>query len=199
MGTEASYNDEWIELYNNTNQDINFDGWELKAEDESPKINLAGIIPASGFYILERTDDDTLPKILADLIYKGSLGNPGENLKLYNSDGNLIDSVDCSKGWSAGDNKTKQTMERKNSRLSGSEPDNWRTSQNSDGTPKSQNSILIKEDSSVEQKSQLLPVKESQVLVYPSGIFINEILPNPEGPDEKEEWTVPTKQHFLYS
>lgn len=188
MGTEASYNDEWIELYNNTNQDINLDGWELKAEDESPKINLAGIIPANGFYILERTDDDTLPKILADLIYKGSLGNSGENLKLYDSDGNLIDSVDCSKCWFGGDNETKQTMERKNSRLPGFDPDNWQTSQNSSGTPKSQNSILIKDDSSLEPESQLLPAKEIQSLVYPSGIFINEILPNPEGPDETEEW-----------
>ena len=188
MGTEASYNDEWIELYNNTNQDINLDGWELKAEDESLKINLAGIIPANGFNILERTDDDTLPKILADLIYKGSLGNSGENLKFYNSDGNLIDSVDCSKGWFGGDNETKQTMERKNSRLPGFDPDNWQTSQNSSGTPKSQNSILIKDDSSLEPESQLLPQKENQVLVYPSGIFINEILPNPEGPDETEEW-----------
>jgi len=34
---------------------------------------------------------------------------------------------------------------------------------------------------------------------YPSKVFINEILPSPEGPDAEEEWTVPTKQHFLYS
>ena len=33
-------------------------------------------------------------------------------------------------------NETKQTMERKDSLLSGSNADNWQTSQNSGGTPK---------------------------------------------------------------
>ena len=31
-------------------------------------------------------------------------------------------------------------------------------------------------------------------IVYPSGVFINEILPNPEGPDGTDEWMVPTIQ-----
>ena len=33
-------------------------------------------------------------------------------------------------------------------------------------------------------------------ITYPSGIFINEILPNPEGPDGTEEWIVPTIQQI---
>jgi len=37
--------------------------------------------------------------------------------------------------------------------------------------------------------------------VYPGGIFINEILPNPQGPDGTDEWIVPTIQqiHLAYS
>jgi len=31
-------------------------------------------------------------------------------------------------------------------------------------------------------------------IVYPSGVYINEILPNPSGSDELEEWIVPTIQ-----
>jgi len=34
--------------------------------------------------------------------------------------------------------------------------------------------------------------------IYPSSIFINEILPSPEGEDAEEEWSVATKQHSLY-
>jgi hypothetical protein len=30
------------------------------------------------------------------------------------------------------------------------------------------------------------------VIIYPTGVFINEILPNPKGADETDEWIVPT-------
>jgi len=191
MGTEVSYNDEWIELYNNIDSPVSLDGWILQADDGTPIINLAGTVPANGFYLLERTDDDTLPKILADRIYKGSLGNSRENLKLYDGDGNLIDSVDCSKGWFAGDNKTKQTMERKSQDSPGTVLENWQTSEHPGGTPKAKNSeqetvnnkqLTSTENGSLPSQSQEIPA------TYPSNIFINEVLPSPEGPDAEEEW-----------
>jgi len=130
MGTEISANDEWIELYNNTELPINLAGWVLRG------INLTGIIPAQGFYLLERTDDKTVPDIPADQIYTGALNNNGENLELYDSSGNLIDSANCQAGWLAGDNSTKQTMERKDANA-------WQTSQNPGGTPKAKNSEIV--------------------------------------------------------
>ncbi|MCJ7786832.1 lamin tail domain-containing protein, partial [Patescibacteria group bacterium] len=134
MGTTNSANDEWVELYNNTDNSVNLDGWQLIAQDGTPKITLSGIIPANGFYLLERTNDETVPGISADLIYKGALGNNGENLKLYDSSGNLIiiDEINHQDGWPAGDNDTKQTMERSTT--------GWQTSENPGGTPKSKNS-----------------------------------------------------------
>jgi tetrahydromethanopterin S-methyltransferase subunit G len=140
MGTETAYQDEWIELYNNTNLSLSLDGWTLKAGDGTPEINLTGIILPQSFYLLERTNDETVPDIPADQIYTGSLGNEGEDLAIYDKSANLIDQVDCSAGWFGGDNSTKQTMERKNPSLPGNNSENWATSNFPGGTPKSQNS-----------------------------------------------------------
>ena len=140
MGTEISSSDEWIELYNNTDQEIDLTGWTLKSVDEKPEISLSGSIAANSYFLLERTDDESVSNITADQIYSGALGNSGEKLDLYDAEDNLIDSVDCSEGWFSGDNSGKQTMERKNPQSPGNNSDNWQNSQSPGGTPKSQNS-----------------------------------------------------------
>lgn len=113
MGTSASSNAEWIELYNISNDSIVLDGWVIHAYDGSPKINLVGSIGAHEYYLLERTSDETLPNILADSIYSGSLGNTGERLQLINKTGEVIEDLDFTMtGWPGGDNVTKFTMQR---------------------------------------------------------------------------------------
>jgi len=186
MGTNISANDEWIELYNNTEGPVNLDGWQLVAQDGTPKINLSGTIPANGFYLLERTDDTTVPNVPADRIYSGALENAGETLELYDNFGNLIDRLDDSGGWSAGDNSTKQTTERKTD-------GNWQTSQNPEGTPKDKNSIVIQAEPQPKTEPEKPAVEEPTAEVeiqqtYPTGIVFNEILPSPEGKDSEEEW-----------
>jgi hypothetical protein len=154
MGTENSSFDEWIELYNKSQKSINLKGWLLKAEDGKLKIELSGKIKAYSFYLLERTDDSTLPDILADQIYKGALSNKGENLRLYDKKGNLIDEVLAINGWPAGENDSKRTMERKND-------NDWQTSKDPGGTPKAKNSSGRKENLSFVQKEEklILPAK----------------------------------------
>lgn len=192
MGTATSYNDEWIELRNSGGQEISIDGWILKASDGAPEIKITGLIPINRFYLLERTNDDTVPEITADQIYTGALSNSGERLELYDNLGNLIDSVDASSGWLAGDNETKQTMEKTSS--------GWQTSQSPGGTPKSTNSVklsLVEEPSAQEEQqpessfakaSEDKSQQKIEPIIYPSGVVINEILPSPEGADDLEEW-----------
>lgn len=131
MGTRISANDEWIELYNASDQDINLAGWKIEAQDGSPAVALSGSIPAHGYFLLERSDDTSVPDAKADVIYKGALENGGEHLKLFDASDILIDEVSS---WQAGDAKTKQTMERTENR--------WQTSLKEGGTPKAQNSIV---------------------------------------------------------
>lgn len=160
MGTDASTADEWLELKNNTAAEINLNCWQIIAEDGTPKIKLTSKINAGSYYLLERTDDNTIKDIAADQIYTGALENPpsGEILKLYDKDGNLQDVVghkDASGAvvpWYYGDNTTKSSMERRNSNDPGDQASGWHTNDgiikngidaagNSiKGTPKNQNS-----------------------------------------------------------
>lgn len=130
MGTTESSNNEWIELYNTTNNPVDITGWTLKALDGSPNIILKGTIPAHRFFMLERTDDDSAPT-LADQIYTGSLNNNGERLQLFDTNNALIDDVN---GWTTGDNETKITMAR-------GQNNEWRYGV-VDGTPNAQNKFF---------------------------------------------------------
>jgi hypothetical protein len=112
-GTLASSSDEWIELYNPGETEIDLAGWQL-SDDGDLSIVLAGMIAAQNYYLLERTNDQTIIDIPADLIYSGSLSNSGEHLSLIAPDGTLIDSANHQGGaWPAGNSESRASMERR--------------------------------------------------------------------------------------
>ena len=186
MGTNISANDEWIELYNNTNSDIDLNDWKLIVKDGVPEINLNGKILAQDFFILERTDDTTVPDIPSNIIYTGALNNNGEYLQLIDEQGNIIDEIDCLPptntlvgGWIAGDNKTKQTMERVGNK--------WQTSKEAGGSPGKKNTKT--EAFPTPGIEELTPQASRETPgVDLDGIIINEVLPSPEGPDAENEY-----------
>ncbi|MCX6340564.1 MAG: lamin tail domain-containing protein [Candidatus Aureabacteria bacterium] len=154
MGTTASFNDEWIELYNNTAAAISLAGWTLRASSGSPYLTLSGTIPSHGYYLLECGDDMTISDIAADKIYQGALSNDGEGLELKDHTGQTIDSANSDGGpWPAGSNEpVKYSMERINPASPGIDS-NWiyndRRARNGldansdpiNGTPKNLNSV----------------------------------------------------------
>lgn len=146
MGTTNSTSDEWIELFNPTGSSVSLSGWTLDATDGTPSISLSGTIPAYGYYLLERTDDTTVPGVTADAFYSGALGNTGEVLELRDGSSTLIDSVDA---WHAGDNTSKAAMSRISALSSGTASGNW---ENADvaygsgaglGTPRAANGDVV--------------------------------------------------------
>ena len=130
MGTKESYADEWIELYNPTEEEINLEKWSLVTEDEDLNINLKGTIEPQSFFILERTDDETLPEIKADQTYTGGLNDNGQYLKLKKNE-EIIQEINDKAGWRAGGTEKHKTMER---------GEEWHTSRKTGGTPGKVNS-----------------------------------------------------------
>lgn len=136
MGSSKSASDEWLELKNNSDQNIDLTGWTLKAASSTPSINLVGKILANDYFLFERTDDNSVPNVQADQIYIGALSNAGENLELRDAQNNLIDFVEAKNGWPAGDNVANLTMERKTD-------GGWQNSLVAGGTPKSINNYQL--------------------------------------------------------
>jgi len=110
-GTEASWADEWIELRNLTNEKIDLTGWKLRWD--GVKVDLGkeagntltvrkSVLDPGGVLLLERTDDDTVASVKADIIYKGSLANSGEEIVLKDKSGNEVQVIEADEGWPAG-------------------------------------------------------------------------------------------------
>ncbi len=144
MGSTKSSADEWIELKNISNQEIDLAGWQIINKNSGIKINLSLInktkIGAGKFILLERTDDNSVPNVTADLIYTGGLSNTNEGIKLFDDGCNLIDEAFAGPNWPAGDNESKKTMERGSTSLTTGNSFNWHTSSVLGGTPKQNNS-----------------------------------------------------------
>lgn len=132
MGDKNSSSNEWIELYNNSSENISLNNWKIIISNEKI-ITLNGLVPSQGFYLLSRNKN----QIEANLYYNKALNNNGEKLELANEKNIIVDLIDCSDGWPYGNNETKQTMERINQK--------WQTSLNPEGTPKKQNTVIEKE------------------------------------------------------
>lgn len=131
MGNTADSADEWIELRNITSSQINLNGWQLVDNTNQLRVifGSSDTLPANGFYLLERTSDNSVPNVTAQRIYTGALTDTNEGLELYSQTCGLIDQVMAIPNWPAGDNAAKKTMERDTSGFS------WHTSSATGGTP----------------------------------------------------------------
>ncbi len=110
MGTDASANDEWIELHNSGSA-VSLDGWTL-SDGMNLEIALSGTLAGNTYGVLERTDDDSAPGS-AFMLYTGALTNSGATLTLRRGNGSIEDQVAGGENWQniGGDNTTKETAQ----------------------------------------------------------------------------------------
>jgi hypothetical protein len=164
--------EEWIEISNQNNFEVDLSGWQLS--DKVGKITTYNIpegtkISPLGFLVFDRPST----KIV--------LNNDGDSVSLSQPDGKLVETINYGKA------PQNQSFARQDSTWT------WTTTL----TPGKSNVITEQEteDKEVEGESdgkeKLITTGQNNLgkdQIYPSGIFINEILPSPTGPDEQEEW-----------
>lgn len=129
MGTQASSADEWMELFNVGTTTADMAGWKIQDGDGNTVVSLSGIIDLGAYFLIERTDQQTVKDIEAQITspFGGSgLSNGGEKLILFDNNNNVIDSLDCSGGWFVGEaSPGYKSMERKSASTDSNYPANW--------------------------------------------------------------------------
>jgi len=102
-GTQASADDDWIELYNGTGATVDLQNWQISASNSSGgwtiPITSSVSIPAGGYSVIAHlpAPDSVLPEFLSSALL---LDSTGDNVTLLNSSGQTVEAVDCrSNGW----------------------------------------------------------------------------------------------------
>ncbi|MDA1337624.1 MAG: lamin tail domain-containing protein [bacterium] len=164
VDTKQEWRYEWLELYNTGEDSLSLDGWSVqlhKGDEIYFTIPLRGTILAQGYFLIGASDkiDGVDPVKQQQLPYgvdinyanlSGKFVNDGMRIAIKDSIGDVVDEVDGSSGWQAGENASKRTMERMQGRdpcmMQGSLPCmEWQTSGAPGGTPRSKNSKGLQE------------------------------------------------------
>ena len=168
MGSSSSSADEWIELKNISTSTISLGDFQLlgvRSRDNETSIKVffgeEDFMPPNSFFLLERTDDNSIPGIEADKIFTNSINDSDFSLFLFDNECELLDEVNATSSWPAGSKEEKKTMERDEYAF-------WHTSYSTSsinglfGTPKAENSKIpvVPLDIPEENASLLIVINE---------------------------------------
>lgn len=142
-GSGDNSNDEWIELYNTTNQAVDLSGWVIE-DDGSPSYKItSGTIAPHGYFLIE-DNENAVSNVTADAVINLSLANAGDGLVLKNVDGVSVDKVNGGGGaWYSGDGSSKATMERIDPDVTSDSAGNFASAINGNGGKASGNGDIL--------------------------------------------------------
>lgn len=140
MYAPNSEQSEWIEIYNLTNNTINLFNWQIG--DRNSKVLLPSFdVPAGAFVVIsDEANLSNLSNNSSNTIYISlpSLNNSGDDIKIFDAQNNLIDSVSYSSSWGG---KNGYSLERKILNDCSNESTNWESSINIGGSAGGKNTI----------------------------------------------------------
>jgi len=136
-GTSQSIDDQWIELYNTTNQDINISRWRVYNSRDltKPAIMLPAnsVIEANSYFLISNYSNESKNSLLnveVDVV-NGSmylLPENNGNLVLRDIEGNVIDQASGEYVWPFGiQGNTYNSMQRVKDSIDGLVPNSWYT------------------------------------------------------------------------
>lgn len=164
---------EYIEIYNNSNYDINLDGWTLTIGTNTPKVFPAKVITAQGYAII---CDDLAEADLSP--YGTTIGilNPSEltitdkRLLIKTDDGTVIEDITYSQDWYHDNDKDNGgwSMERIDPTNFCSGENNWTATMDyTGGTPGRENSVFASNpDNSTPAISQIEYISSKQLKIH---------------------------------
>jgi len=161
---------EFVELYNTTGSEIILDGWILE-DGSRAKTMLVGSISGHGFVVIEKP--------------KGNLNNAGDMVVLFDPSGGEIDRVVYGV-WNSEENIAPYAP--KGTSLvripDGRDTDNHAHDFLVTKTITKGTSNVLTQDEVFQEGDQALSSQQ----VFATGIYLSEILPNPLGPDDENEF-----------
>ncbi|MBK7978529.1 MAG: CotH kinase family protein [Ignavibacteriae bacterium] len=143
--------DDWVEIYNNSNDSVDISNWIFKDEDNDHSFIIPSetILRPDNFLVLVNDSakfSSLFPSVTNSI---GNLGfgfsGSGENLRLFDNNLRLIDSVrfDDKFPWPVEPDGSGTTLELKHPDLDNSIGENWQSSHSILGTPGKRNSIFL--------------------------------------------------------
>ncbi|MEO8352928.1 MAG: lamin tail domain-containing protein, partial [Chthoniobacteraceae bacterium] len=128
---------EWIEFHNLQGVNLEVGGWKL-AGAVTYTIPADTVIPGHGYLVIAATPGDpSLTGTGALGPWSGSLSNGGEEIRLENKNGRVMDLVNYNDGgrWPIGADGSAAALARIDVESAASEPARWSASRTAGGTP----------------------------------------------------------------
>ncbi len=132
---------EWIEFHNLHGVNLEVGGWKL-AGAVTYTIPADTVIPGHGYLVIAANPSDPALTAASALgPWTGSLDNGGEEIRLENKNGRIMDLVNYSDSgrWPIGADGSGATLARINVESAASEPERWSASRAVGGTPGAEN------------------------------------------------------------
>ena len=136
---ETDATGEWIELYNQLAVDMDISEWELRGGvDYTFPDNT--IVPGRGFLVVAASPADVEVPEGVQVVgpYSGLLANGGEQVRLFNNDDRLLNTIDYNDGgsnWPLAPDGSGATLAKRHALTSSEDSDNWTSSISVGGTP----------------------------------------------------------------